>query len=618
MDIPFKLQPKKFPPMYKRNHSSNRCQPDRLGGHLTNRQLHKINPRSLVYSREKIPHKSIGVASSTERSKSFLSRLKKLPSTHHVRQHNDYCDIKKNGIPQIHDQVANRKGNFRLALKTQHSHLTISHQRQGQYFGRRSVKECTDNPHRDGIVRESSKIHPKQIRTISGSRSVRESTKSQVPNILYCRPNAERRIIQCLFTRLEQILLPLCIPSTAANPQSPIQMEIREEGTLNSNCPSVEEKLLATQASKDGIKNTTSSTRSGRHLSQRETGNKLSIQQKLQPSRISSLKQLLEPEDESLINMLSKHVGPASEKTYQFCWKKFYNFIEENNYLDCLSENHITLFFKTLIQEKLSYNSLLNYRSALSVPLRLLWPSFNLMNNINNELLFKYHKTNYKKPRNYFPPWDLDSVINYLISEEFRDKCSEDIEWYFRKVLFFCALASPKRISEFHAVTLADSSISKSSITLRPHESFIAKNHSHSYRPNDISIPSLPSEFCPVKLLYDYIKLSKEMCKNKKLDRPPQLWINKYCKPVSKNQIRHWIRSIILLGDSSARKEDARFHSVRGVVASNLYRHFDLDTVIKSMSWKASSTFLKHYSKLGLITDKRIVLAGRIINDEIN
>ena len=68
------------------------------------------------------------------------------------------------------------------------------------------------------------------------------------------------------------------------------------------------------------------------------------------------------------------------------------------------------------------------------------------------------------------------------------------------------------------------------------------------------------------------------------------------------------------MGDPEARKADVSFHSMRGVAASNLFRHFDIDTVIEAMGWKAPSTFVQYYAKLGCTSKMNLVVAGKIIN----
>ena len=53
------------------------------------------------------------------------------------------------------------------------------------------------------------------------------------------------------------------------------------------------------------------------------------------------------------------------------------------------------------------------------------------------------------------------------------------------------ALACPKRIAEFHATSLLESSISTVEVILRPHLGVTAKNHSHCFAPEEIVIKPL-------------------------------------------------------------------------------------------------------------------------------
>ena len=240
---------------------------------------------------------------------------------------------------------------------------------------------------------------------------------------------------------------------------------------------------------------------------------------------------------------------------------------------------------------------------------------FDLMEDPKFVLLFKHCKSHYKRPSNYFPNWDPDKVILHISSVEYNTKCKTDFVMQGKKTLFLMALACPKRIAEFHATSLLESSISTVEVILRPHLGVTAKNHSHCFAPEEIVIKPLENKLlCPVQAILDYIENCEKTCKSLKLKRPSQLWMASSGKPLSQNQLRHWFRSIILEGDTSAKKEDIRFHSARGLAATNLYRHFGIETVLKSLSWKSDSTFKNHYYTPGLTTKSNIILGGQEIN----
>ena len=327
---------------------------------------------------------------------------------------------------------------------------------------------------------------------------------------------------------------------------------------------------------------------------------------------------LLDSKDEDLDKLLATHVSHGSEKTYQYCWGKFVAYLISNDFLDILTPTHILKFFQSLVEDKLSLSYLRTYRSALATPLKLLGDEFDLARNFKLDLLFRHCKSHYKKPAPFFPKWDADKIITLISSEDFTNKCISDFSLLTNKTIFLVALACPKRITEFQAISIPDSNIDSNKIILKSFPNFSAKNHSHNFIPEDIVISPLEnSSLCPVNCILEYLKFSQVVCQNLGISRPPQFWIASSGKPLTKSQIRHKFRNLILEGDPEAKADDIRFHSTRSIVASNLFRHFDLSVVMKNMNWRSNSTFAKYYLKPGINIRSKFVIGGKPINSDV-
>ena len=55
-----------------------------------------------------------------------------------------------------------------------------------------------------------------------------------------------------------------------------------------------------------------------------------------------------------------------------------------------------------------------------------------------------------------------------------------------------------------------------------------------------------------------------------------------------------------------------RFYVIRGIVASNLFKHFGIDSVMSFLNWKSSSTFSNTTEKL-VSSKSKVVLTRNII-----
>ena len=328
------------------------------------------------------------------------------------------------------------------------------------------------------------------------------------------------------------------------------------------------------------------------------------------------MKTILITGDKDLDNMLASCLRSTTIKNYAYCWRMFYDFCLSKNKINEVNFDLILLYFKYLILTKrFIFSTIKCHRSALADPLKLIF-GCDIFIHIKFQLLFKYSKTNSPKVDNFYPIWDIDKVLGFITSDNFDELAITDNTWYIKKYLFLVAVAASRRISEFHALSLNESHFNNDgSVSLNPHKKFLAKNHSDSYHPKPIPIPSLPlKKICPVQALREYIELSHQICLELSIPRSEKLWINNKGKPLAKNHIRHYFRSIILQADPNARLEDTNFHSVRKVTSSQVYRHFDINTVISSLCWKSSSTFFKYYQKFGLKASSPAVVAGRLIN----
>ena len=305
--------------------------------------------------------------------------------------------------------------------------------------------------------------------------------------------------------------------------------------------------------------------------------------------------------------------GMSTERQYNIQWKKLFNFLQENNYLNNFKVVHVYEFFNNLIDKGYNYNSLKGIRSAIMKPLKYIFKDYDFINDNKLQTLFMYVKTHEKKEKEYFPPWSVEKVLVYLQSEDFK-KLSESDKWLqLKKELFIIFLAAPKRIEEFSDFRISGIKYYEdNSVLLRPHSNFQRKNHTYDFCPRDVKIIECTenSKLCPVKALNNYLKITEELCKNGNKVRSDYLWLNTKLEKATKNTLRAWIRKIIMLGDKDANKKATNFHSIRGIAATILYKNFTLQKVVEKMQWKNSQTFKRYYYRAGVEMPSQGVIAG--------
>ena len=141
--------------------------------------------------------------------------------------------------------------------------------------------------------------------------------------------------------------------------------------------------------------------------------------------------------------------------------------------------------------------------------------------------------------------------------------------------LLLILIDNPLRIDEFQSLILERIVFNNDgSVTLRPFEGFIPKNQSIKFTPENISIRSnvLNKNLCPVLALQRYINSSNKICEDLNKERISNLWI--------KHLMRNWLRKVINFADLSINSKKIKFHSVRGVVASNLFNKLSLNDLV--------------------------------------
>ena len=279
-------------------------------------------------------------------------------------------------------------------------------------------------------------------------------------------------------------------------------------------------------------------------------------------------------------------------------------------------------------RRNLSETSIKGYRSMLAYVFRLKLPEIS-SSPVLKDLIRSFSTGRSSKP--HLPPsWDLNKVLNSLMSSPFEPLREASLRNLTKKTLFLLSLASAKRIGEIQAIS---SKVAQRGIDLSLSyiPEFVAKTESPSNPvPRHLTIKSL-SEFaagleeelllCPVRAINCYLERTKSI-KN----RPRNLFLSPKCpqKAISKNAVSFFLRETI--SDADARMEDGghrpRAHSIRGVGTSmSFWRNWSVSRILEAATWRSNSVFTSFYLKdVEFIFENcrslgPFVSAGQVINE---
>ena len=549
-------------------------------------------------------------------TKSTLGSSKCTPC---LKQRQSHCSshLSKIRLKPIRNSSKNHSSNTtRIDTKKLHFRNT-PHSREGSSSRRFFIKKRSSAPYRNPTFSRSLPEYNEPIRTRSPNRPFRNEIQSKIDSLSLLYTRSTSSTSQHLHNQLGKIQNTLCISSTQHYPQNPVQVEQREKRKPRHHRARLAHKELVftvTDSNQEEGESTTQRERSVPNNQVRET---VLPRPKISPFRTCIIRNHIPQEfSKSLKQKLLNPNKKSTSNHYQVHWKIFISFITERK-LD-INKRTVYEFFNHLINRKLSYGSILQYRSALTRPLHYLLPNLELLQDKVIKDLLQYTRSHNIKANQQFPYWKLDQVLEMLTSSQFRKLCNKDHSIFFKKVMFLILLASPKRISEFHALSLSKSTILESEVILRTHVKFIKKNASAFFNPQDITIPEFPEnkELCPVFNLKKYLNITSTICEQKEVTRPDQLFIKEDASPYTLHQLRSSIREIIIRADPLVLKKNSSFHSVRKVASTILdYRGFSLQQIINSMQWKSSQTYTKYYCQIGLVdkASSGCIVAGKVL-----
>ena len=230
--------------------------------------------------------------------------------------------------------------------------------------------------------------------------------------------------------------------------------------------------------------------------------------------------------------------------------------------------------------------------------------------------------------RSLTPKWDLSCVLWSFTKAPYEPLGEATVSHLTWKTVFLLTLASAKRRSEIHALSVEDSHLrfnSDGSVTFLCQSGFLAKTQLPSVAPLPFTIPSLSRDLshsdpdrslCPIRALNFYLdRVKSSRGSRKRLFLPV-----KGKHDISAASISRWIASAIRLAYSDLTDQDLSFlqirpHELRALSASWAFvNNAPLDDILSAARWKQSSTFSTFYLRSFSSTQGNLFSLGPLVS----
>ena len=317
------------------------------------------------------------------------------------------------------------------------------------------------------------------------------------------------------------------------------------------------------------------------------------------------------PHSHRVVDLLANPIRKSSQGDYERKWHYFCAFLRERDIppnaitLDCVLDFLVYLFFDKGLQA----STIAHYRSALTVPLKLQYKVD--LNDYSVTTLLKAMLLQRPKAPTAAPAWCLNKVLTFIDNLP----TESTVESSLQKCAFLLLLATGWRISELHACvrdTAYCRFLDDSTLLIRPHPSFLAKNESTEKRWQHEKIKPLllhdgsSSHLCPVRSLQSYLSATSST-------KSGCLFLNhKTGKPLSIKQLSLAICRLIGQADPETK---AKVHDIRKYAAScALSETMQASSMINALHWRSPHTFWKHYMHTTSPLSTAAVLPGTSVS----
>ena len=254
-------------------------------------------------------------------------------------------------------------------------------------------------------------------------------------------------------------------------------------------------------------------------------------------SRVETLRAILRAKGHSreAANMMSRCLRESSQQVYESHWSRFVAFCRTKRWhVFRVRSHHFSTYMMHLFRDGLLPSTIISHRTSVASVLRL-WV-YDPAADPRIKLLVRAFRLEPPVQRRIMPKWDLHLVLLSLMRPPFTSQSEDDgefsddvipLKWRTLKCVFLLALASARRRSYLHALSIAPgrcvfargNTQRQLVVSLLPEPGFLAKNQLPTQAPEWITVPGIahlnPTEpermLCPVQQLKLYIRDSERI-----------------------------------------------------------------------------------------------------------
>lgn len=609
-------------------HSLHRRKPTRLGS-LSGRRVHF---GSVVSYSTAGTHQPLRVESSSLGSISLSGPSSSKDSGGRHRQHYSSGLPPESGRNSQSQSVLALQGSSSSLFREPDSVSSTSHSRSPQCASRRTKPFTSTSEHGVGITASDFRHNHSPLGS-SSLRPVCHSSESQTGHLCFSssRPSGirSRRYVSILGGNVRLRFPSVQIPVSSSSEDSSGIMQD------HSYCTSLAQTSLVLRSSASVVCQSPSTSSQNRPTVAVQRKSLASSSGESSSARLATLREGLRQKGFSsgASRHISKAVRQSTEKVYDAKWGIFCHWCAERK-IDPIkiSVQQLADFLVFLFEVKeLSPSTIKGYKSAISRTISISGgPDFS--NNEHLSLLARNFDLERPRQKRLVPQWDLSLVLSALKLSPFEPISEADLKFVAYKCCFLIALASGRRRSEIHALSVSESCLrfsrDESSVTLLTDPSFLGKNQIPDKGAVPIVIPALPSDspdllLCPVRTLKVYLNRTKELrsASNSRLFLP----VKKGVSDLSAKSISRWICNTIFMaykssGDETLPRHSVKAHEVRAISSSwALFNSASISEVLMAGYWRCQNSFTEHYLRsLASFADNLFSLGPIVAAQRIN
>ena len=363
-------------------------------------------------------------------------------------------------------------------------------------------------------------------------------------------------------------------------------------------------------------------------------------------SRVETLRAILRAKGHSreAANVMSRCLRESSQQVYESHWSRFVAFCRTKRWqVFRVRSHHFSTYMMHLFRDGLLPSTIISHRTSVASVLRH-WV-YDPAADPHIKLLVRAFRLERPVQRRIMPKWDLHLVLLSLMRPPFTSQSEDDgessddvipLKWRTLKCLFLLALASARRRSYLHALSIAPgrcvfargNTQRQLVVSLLPEPGFLAKNQLPTQAPEWITVPGIahlnPTEpermLCPVRQLKLYIRDSERIRAGRQ--RMFIHW-NRSIRDIMRSHISRWIVETVKEAYTQADRQYDRVtaHEVRALSASWAYNcQVALPDILSAAFWRSSGVFQNSYLRdmaciaEGMSTLGPVVVAQHVVD----